>query len=55
MNPVNYDRYREQALQLRTAEVSRQLDRLLAPLTRWRRSGERQPSADCHGARPQMC
>ena len=33
MTPVNYDQFRERALQLRAAEFSRQLDRLLHVLT----------------------
>ncbi|MCB1889798.1 MAG: hypothetical protein KDH20_19475 [Rhodocyclaceae bacterium] len=56
MTPVNYDQFRERALQLRAAEFSRQLDRLLHVLTF--RQSRRAPQPAGRGfnpGRPQAC
>lgn len=56
MNPVNYDLYRERARQLRAAEFSRQLNRVLRLLAKWRRLGNSHDGSGLRGpGRTQTC
>lgn len=56
MTPVNYDQFRERALQLRASEFSRQLDRLLRVLSLRTPRAERRTADNRFGAgRPQTC
>ncbi len=56
MTPVNYDPFRERALQLRASEFSRLLDRLMRVLSLRALRAERRTASDGYGeGRPQAC